>query len=117
MFLFAMQNPQEPWFLRGQLLPLPLPTLLDDDELAPWTAHRFVLCDAPPVRYDAVPILEDDGGLVISNVAFRPDGTLVPNACETALAIWEDDWPLKPRAAATRQEGVVPARALGDLPE
>ena len=106
IFLFAMQNPLEPWFLNALRRPDPLP--LQGDFEQPWHMHKFVVVSCKPFRYDALPERVLDRTLVIPWISFRMDGALVSNAYQQELKDWEEDWPLMTRQ---RADGAAPVRA------
>ena len=116
LFLFAMQQPLEPWFLEATMDRDALP-IFGRAASGPCHAHRFILTRTPPLRYDEMQLFTIESGvLVISGSSFTPQGAVVSNSAAQPLDAWEEDWPLVSRTRTHAGRARVTRYALEGAP-
>jgi hypothetical protein len=98
IFLFALQTPQEAWFIRAVRHTAAVRYI--GREGPAWHRHRLVV-DWAILSHDQLPFGDDDDLLVLSNLSFNAEGVACGGALEEALLQWKEQWPLPSRANAS----------------
>lgn len=96
-FLYAVQNPQEAWFMH---------VLRKVDamgvQLGHWQFQLFACEHGAYLSHDKLPFNDGDDIVVIEGLAFQNDGSLTESSLPQSLGDWETGWRLPETVHSTR---------------